>query len=288
MADQIPDYSESNNECSQSGLLEWTNYSGDACYGYESVGPTQPLGTLDESVHERTSGAGYSNTFDYINPSLLTKHAHEPQNRSLSGLDHSTTETIANNSQPQLSLKSVPYGVQQPSPAPTSSIQAPSKANDTSMEAYPSPSLLLSLGQFTPQPASPPDIAQVGSDAPHGKMAIESAPTSFVCKTCTKSFPTMLRYHQHVNRRSCQAPSECKQCGQSIKHAKDLKRHLGSSKASPSCPALKNVSLQAKGFACICSSKTYTRKDSLIRHLRTSRTENHCCRACGKSPCTCS
>ncbi|KAF2628419.1 hypothetical protein BU25DRAFT_35378 [Macroventuria anomochaeta] len=156
------------------------------------------------------------------------------------------------------------------------------------MEAYPSPSSLPSLGQFTPQPASPPDTSQVSIDAPDGKMVIESAPTSFVCKTCTKSFPTMLRYRQHVNRHSCQAPSECKQCGQSIKHAKDLKRHLGSSKASPSCPALKNASPQGKHFACICSSKTYTRKDSLIRHLRTSATGKHRCRTCGNRPCTCS
>ncbi|KAJ5065006.1 hypothetical protein J3E72DRAFT_27884 [Bipolaris maydis] len=157
-----------------------------------------------------------------------------------------------------------------------------------SIEAYPSPSSLPSLGQLTSQVTSPQDTTQVGLNMPDGKVAIEPAGMSFTCETCTKSFTNKSRYDRHANRHSCKAPSRCEQCGQSIKHPKDLKRHLGSNSALPSCPALKKVNPQVNSFMCICSSKTYTRKDSLVRHLRTSKKGNHCCRACNKNPCGCS
>jgi hypothetical protein len=69
-----------------------------------------------------------------------------------------------------------------------------------------------------------------------------------------------------------------------FKFAKDLKRHLGSGKASSSCNKLFSSST---GFACVCN-KSYTRKDSLMRHLRALSTEGHRCKACNKSPCQCS
>ncbi|KAF5847451.1 hypothetical protein GGP41_000206 [Bipolaris sorokiniana] len=286
---QILDYSEHNNECSQSDALERTNYLGNAIYGgYKSVNTTQPLGTLDESVHQRTSGSRYSNTSGCIDPSLLTQHVHEPCYYSRSWLDQSTKQTLAENSQSQLYPNPTPSNVQQPLLTPATNKKAPDIPKDTSIEAYPSPSSLPSLGQLTPQIASPPDTTQIGLNIPDGKVAIEPAGMSFVCKTCTKSFLSRLRYDQHVNRHSCKAPSRCEQCGQPIKHPKDLRRHLGSNNALPSCPALKSVSPRASNFMCICNSKTYTRKDSLVRHLRTSKTGNHRCRTCGKNPCACS
>ncbi|KAJ6285557.1 hypothetical protein J3E71DRAFT_373738 [Bipolaris maydis] len=280
--DQILDCSESNNACSQSDLLERTDYLGNTIYGRnKSVNATQPLGILDESVHHGTSGAGYSNTSGCIDPSLLTQHVHEPRYYSRSWLDQSTKQTLAENSQSQLSP-------QQPHQAKATNAQAPTIPNDMSIEAYPSPSSLPSLGQLTSQVTSPQDTTQVGLNMPDGKVAIEPAGMSFTCETCTKSFTNKSRYDRHANRHSCKAPSRCEQCGQSIKHPKDLKRHLGSNSALPSCPALKKVNPQVNSFMCICSSKTYTRKDSLVRHLRTSKKGNHCCRACNKNPCGCS
>ncbi|EUC38273.1 hypothetical protein COCCADRAFT_32726 [Bipolaris zeicola 26-R-13] len=283
---QILDYSERNNACSQSDLLEWTNYLSNAiCGGDKSVGVDvpipPPLGTLDESVHQGTSGVGYSNTSSCIDPSLLTQHVHEPCCSSLSWLDQSTKQTLAENSQSQLSPHQTRH-------SKATNARAPATPNDMSIEAYPSPSSLPSLGRLTPKVASPPDTTQIGLNIPDGKIAIEPAGMSFICKTCTKSFPNKLRYDRHANMHSCKAPSRCEQCGQSIKHLKDLKRHLGSNNALPSCPALKNDSPRASSFMCFCSSKTYTRKDSLVRHLRTSKAGNHRCRTCNKNPCACS
>jgi hypothetical protein len=285
VADQIPDFLESNDECSQSGLSEWTDSVEYAFDRYENF--AEPLSSLFESSCGRIATDGNSNTSNCINPSLLTKHAHEPQNGFLSGLDQYTKETPADNSQPQIYIHMTPYGVKQSIPAPTSSTKTPSKATSTSEAAYPSPFSPPPLEHFIPQPARPAETVQILPDVSDGKLAIQCAPTSFVCKTCTRSFSTRLRYDRHTNGQSCQALFKCKHCRQSFRNAKDLKRHQGSSKALSSCLARKDVFPQTADFACICSTKNYTRKDSVVRHLRMSKTGSHCCRACRKNPCKC-
>jgi len=257
--------------------LEQTDYLGNTIYGsYKSVNTTQTLGTLDESVHQGTSGAGYSSTSGCIDPSVLTQHVHEPHSCSRPWLDQHTNQTLAENSQSQLSP-------QQPRPTQGTNARAPTMPNDMSIEAYPSPSSLPSLGQLTPQVASPSATTQIELDIPDGKVAIKPVGTRFTCKTCRKSIP-----NRRANLHSCKAPSRCEKCGRSIKLAKDLNRHLGLNNAPPSCPALKNNSLWASSFMCLCRSKPYARKDIFVRHLRTSKAENHRCRTCNKNPCACS
>ncbi|KAF2831415.1 hypothetical protein CC86DRAFT_138952 [Ophiobolus disseminans] len=246
----------------------------------------QPLDTSDKSVSMEASGAEYFDFSDFIYPSLLTTQVHEPQHCSLSGIDQFTVETLAENSQSQYFLDPLPNGAQQPSPTTSSSTPVPNMDNCASMEVYPSPSSLLSSDQSPTHSASPPEMSQILTEAPDGKVAIRSASTNFVCPICTKSFSNALRFGQHIKDHN--TPSKCKHCGKNFKHAKDRQRHLGSSKAAPSCLVLKTASPEGKHFACICSSKSYTRKDTLIRHLRQSATGQHYCRACGNRPCTCS
>lgn len=233
-----------------------------------------------------SSWASYGETSNCIDPRLLTLHAHESQHLSLSRLDPFISETSANNSQPQLFSKLFSYDVQRPLPSPTLSIRATHEPNDMSEEVYPSPSSLPSSGQFTPQTESLSGVDQACLDASDGEMVLKRSITSSVCEKCKKSFPTRSYYHRHINKRSCQAPSKCKHCGQLFKLEKDLQRHLGSIKASTSCPKLENANCSTS-FACVCR-KSYTRKDSLMRHLRASSSDDHCCRVRNKSPCLCS
>jgi hypothetical protein len=255
-------------------------------YMVTSVDNTQPLGTLDESVFESTSGTGYPNAVKFIDPILLT-NPHEPPNYSPSERGHLTQGILADNPQPQISPNLSPCNIRQSAPIVASITRVPNGNNDASMNAYPSPSSLPSLDQLTSQPSSPLDIGQTCSDTLDGKMAINSVPTNFVCRACKKSFPYKLRYDEHVNRQRCEARFKCENCGQLFKHAKDRKRHLGSKNALPSCPNRRNSNPQAMGFACICSSREYRRKDILVRHLKTSKKGTHFCRNCAKSPCSC-
>lgn len=218
----------------------------------------------------------------YIDPALLARQAHESP---LTRLDPITGWASADNLRPQLFSRPSSYDAQHHLSIPKPSIQATSEPSDTSEEVYPSPSSLPSSGQFTPQTTSLSDVDPACSDASDGKMALPRTMTNSVCGKCKRSFPTRSYYHRHINKRSCQAPSKCKHCGQSFKLEKDLQRHLGSEKASTSCPKFENA-IPFTGFACVCR-KSYTRKDSLMRHLKASSSEEHCCRVCNKSPCQC-
>jgi hypothetical protein len=255
--------------------------------GFEGVNYSQPLGTLDESVLTGTSDAEYYDTSAYFSPSLLTAQVHEPQPYFLSGLNQSAAETFAESSYLQLSPNPSSYGVQQqqqPSPTPSSQTLNLGKADNTHTETYPSPTSLPPPDQVPSQSPTPSVNGQVLAVAPEGKLAISSERANLVCKTCTKSFPNALRFKNHVSRRSCQAPSKCRQCGEPIKHSKDLKRHLGSSQAAPACLVLKGSGTLAKHFVCTSCPKTYSRKDSLQRHVQ----EKHQCKVCHKFPCACS
>jgi hypothetical protein len=251
----------------------------DANLIYRRFDDLQPSSTLpDKRVHEKA--------FYCIDPALLARQAHEPQNFSLTRLDPTTGRTPAENLRPQLFTRPFSYDIQHNSPTSTTSIRATSKYSDTSEAVYSSPSSLPSSGQFTPQTTSLFDVDQACSDASDGKIALPRTMTTSVCGKCKKSFSTRACYHRHIKERSCHALSKCNHCGKSFKLAKDLKRHLGSDKASSSCNKLENPS-RSSGFVCICH-KSYTRKDSLMRHLRAPSTEGHCCRACKRNPCHCS
>ena len=168
---------------------------------------------------------------------------------------------------------------------PEPSIQARSKPSGTSEEIYSSASSLPSSGQSTPQTTSLSGVEQACSDASEGKMALPRTLNKSVCGKCKESFPTRACYHRHISKSRCQALLKCKHCGSSFKLAKDLKRHLGSDKASTSCTKLENA-VSLTGFACSCN-KSYTRKDSLTRHLRALSHGSHRCSACNKTACQC-
>lgn len=254
-----------NNECSQSRLFKLKDNLEDA-------------NLSRGSVHERT--------LDCIDPRLLARHIHEPQIMSLSRLDTFTGRISADNSQPQSFSKLPPYDAQRPLHTPTPIMRAIGQPNDTSEEFYPSPSSLPCSGQFTPQTTTLSDVDQACSDASDGKMILLRTTTNSVCRKCKRSFPNRSVYHLHIKDRSCQALSKCKHCSKSFKLAKDLKRHLGSDKALPSCNKLESSSYFT-GFACTCH-KSYTRKDSLMRHLKAPSLEGHRCMAFNKNPCYCS
>jgi hypothetical protein len=106
------------------------------------------------------------------------------------------------------------------------------------------------------------ESAMVG--VPEGKMQIGSLHSEFACSDCKKSFSKDLRFKQHL-RRHCTAKHACK-CGKSYTLIKDLRRHQGSSKTSASsCPATASEQ-RPKGFVCVCS-RSFLRKDSLLRHI---------------------
>lgn len=285
VADQIF-ATHSSNGCSQNDLLQRTYNWYDEFHGHEGVADWRPLDALDESAPNGHSSTEHFDILEFLDPSLLTAWMHEPQSCFAPNIDQLAGETLAENSQSQISLDPHTYGIQQSSPNSRSSASVASKANDTSAEIHMSPcSLLASDISTPPQSASPPDISQPSIYLPDGKRAIESAPAKFSCPTCTRSFSNALRFSQHVKEH--RALSHCEHCGEHFKYAKDRQRHLGSSNAAPSCRILKAAGSETKHFACICKSKAFTRKDTLIRHLRLSTTGEHCCRACGSRPCTC-
>jgi uncharacterized Zn-finger protein len=249
--------------------------------GSESVVSGQLFGS-DEATRVASS---VTQTEEYIDPSLLTMLGCEPPNPFPSGVSQPPEAALAEQSQSQISLLSSLPSAQKP--FPTLSFET-LYAQDTGSGA--SPISAASTNQSSTQSASPSDSSSGSVDAPDGKRKIKVTSVNSVCAVCTRSFSSASRYRHHIDRHSCQAPSECHQCGQPLKHSKDLKRHLGLSNAAPSCPALKAAGFEAKRFACLCSSKPFTRKDTLQRHLRNSAGDGlqpHRCRVCDHSPCKC-
>jgi len=87
---------------------------------------------------------------------------------------------------------------------------------------------------------------------------------SFKCPHCPKQFASKYRLESHIQN-SHRHPSICSDCGKSFTLSKDLNRH----RQLLSCQeGLSPTRL----FACKCG-KTYPRKDRLLRHLRTRKSE---------------
>jgi hypothetical protein len=223
-----------------------------------------------------------------INPSLLTKHAQESQNCFPPDSRRLAEGELTRDSQSQFSPTFPPLsGVQQLPPTPSSSVH---DLQQTWLFC-PSASSLSSSDKSKLESEGTSDSDQGFDDVPDGKREISSTRSAFVCTTCNEMFSSPMRFRQHVNRRNCQALSICPHCKTTFSQPKNLTRHLGVGKATPSCPALKASGRHQKPFVCTCNNVAYTRKDSLQRHMDLENARvaqrQHKCKSCGDFRCTC-
>lgn len=251
---------------------------------HENVGVEKLTSQFDYLYEQSTEST------KYIDPYLLTRQEHEPQDWFPSEISQPIAETLAQSTQSQ-SL----FDLTKPkTKINTSTSVAHLTINDDCLEWDVELKQAPSSSRYTDPSQSPISSSsvdeQVPSDKPEGKIEISATSTSLMCPTCQESFSTALRYRKHMGALACHMPFSCHDCGRKFKKEKDLQRHRGHAKAASSCPKLRNSEFHAKPFACTCNSKAYTRKDSLLRHLRKHARDgmqHHRCRACNRSPCTC-
>jgi hypothetical protein len=287
-ADQIPDNPESNYECSQNVRHGWTEYD-DVLQGYEGVLLSEPLGVPDDLFSTGDSYVRCDNPVKYIDPRLLTNPGHESLNCSMPVISQLGLEALAQVTHSQsFSNPILPETQHIPSTAYT---EVPSDRQELNLRIYYSPYLPVPLDSSSSQSASPTRSDQTSSDTPEGKIEIVATRARYVCVTCKESFTTERRYRNHVGALGCHTPFDCHDCGRKFKNAKDLRRHRGHNQAASSCPKFKTAGVRANPFACTCSTKTYTRKDSLQRHLSKfarDKPQHHRCKACNHAQCRCS
>ncbi|KAH3914494.1 hypothetical protein HBI56_094740 [Parastagonospora nodorum] len=206
-----------------------------------------------------------SKPLEYIDPCLLATQEHEHQNYSLSEISQPAIEALAQNSQSQSMLDFYYPEVQLPLPAPNSFQGSHSSRREELFSRCPRPA--------PPQTASSSSSGEAHSDAPDGKMEITPVQHKSVCPACKKAYPSPSQYRKHLRVLGCQPSFSCDGCDKKYKYKKDLHRHQGHENALPACKKPKSgpdtVGTQANPFACRHCPKVYTRKDSLIRHMRT-------------------
>lgn len=94
--------------------------------------------------------------------------------------------------------------------------------------------------------------------------------TNFTCHVCKEKFKMEAIYRRHIRSRTCtrsRTSFSCEACHRSFTLAKDLRRHLGQRGSASSCPKMKGSSHGVKQFMCPCKKRSYSRKDSLQRHM---------------------
>jgi hypothetical protein len=252
--------------------------------GAQSFGP---IGILDD-LFPTGRPSIQDNSQEYIDPFLLTIPEHESQNRSQSVISRLVPEALAQGSRSQSLLDSLHPEAQHIPPITYMGILGHNE--ELQQQQFLGPSSPTSLHLSTFQSASPTSSDQVSSDTQGGKIEIVSTSAKISCLLCQESFQTTLRYRKHLGAFGCKTLFSCYDCGRKFKIEKDLQRHRGHNKAASSCPQRKGIGLGVKPFACTCNSKAYTRKDSLLRHLRehvNDKPQHHRCKACDHHPCRC-
>ncbi|KAH7394380.1 hypothetical protein BKA66DRAFT_298954 [Pyrenochaeta sp. MPI-SDFR-AT-0127] len=219
---------------------------------------------------------------------------HEPRSPAPLGISQSADEVLAENFLSQFMFDFTDINVQQSHLEPGEASTFP---DDSSKLIHPSASSTSSPATFdswTTRSTSPPSSVQAPEDASDRKLQLPAARTNFSCQTCKGKFTSEPHYRLHVRRRNCAAASSkfvCNACGRSFKLSKDLKRHQGQRGSAPVCLALRAKSQQLKQFVCVCDKASYTRKDSLQRHMdrenSRERNEQHRCRICQHCCCRC-
>jgi hypothetical protein len=274
---------ESNYECSQN-VRDWWTDCDDGLRGCEGVLLSEPLGMLNDFSPIEKGCVQYDNTPKYIDPRLLARPEHEPFNCSPSVINQSAPEALAQVTQSQPLLN--PTLPESQGISPIGYTEAHSDKQELDPWNFYNSSFPVPPYSSPPQSASPTRSDQISSDTPDGKIGIVATPKRYMCQTCQRSFATERQYQNHVRASSCHTPFNCLDCGRKFGILKDLQRHRGHTKAASSCSKVKTVGT----FACTCSPKAYTRKDSLQRHLRKFAGEmpqQHRCKGCNHARCRC-
>lgn len=212
-----------------------------------------------------------SKPLEYIDPCLLATQEHEHQHYLLSEISQSAIEASAQNFQSQFLLDFNYPEVQLSLPTPNS---FPGSRGGRREE------LLSRCSRPVPsQTTGSSSSGEPPSDAPDGKMKISPVQHRSVCPACKKAYPSPSQYRKHLRVLGCQASFSCNGCVKQYKYKKDLQRHQGHKNALPACKKPKSgpntVGAEVNPFACIRCLKVYTRKDSLIRHMRTHKSIAH-------------
>ncbi len=222
-----------------------------------------------------------SSSFNFPNlistDSSTEPNQHDSPSFSLPGVNQSVDEAPSQHFQSQTPLSLSPIGVQRLSHSPSCSPSALSDNSELDPHrclSFSSPSSRpSSRGPWPTRSTSPSGSSHLAEDTQNQKREISSAWTMFKCSSCGESFKEP-NYREHFRR--CTASSSnftCNLCGKIFKHPKSLKRHQGKPGSAPSCPVLKVRSQQTRQFECTCNEGSYTRKDSLQRHIE-SRNKN--------------
>jgi hypothetical protein len=266
-------------------LKWWTDNGNDVPQGIEGATNWQPLDTLDGDLLSEFFPPQCLS--DETHPGPLTSQVHEPQPCFPPAISQSVEEASAENFRSQFSLDPLLYAPRSfpgNSPWPPT----PSLVGHPKNEPSSSPSLLPSPNNSTVQSASPASNGLASDNIPVGKREIAHLQEVRSCTACRQSFSTATRYRQHLH--SCGAGYKCHGCPRVFKLLKDLERHQGLREAAPACPALKTSRTEVKHFACTCG-ESYTRKDSLQRHMNRDNVQGHSqqhrCKACNQSHCSC-
>ncbi|KAH7076624.1 hypothetical protein BKA63DRAFT_489932 [Paraphoma chrysanthemicola] len=241
------------------------------------------------STGRRTVGKTYfkaSKVLPIGNLSLLTVLGYETQNEFPSGISQFSEEALADSSPSQIPPHFSATNSHESSP--TSSLGTFPDQNPACSAK--STSVASTEHSFARSPSSADSIS-ISVGVSNGKKQIPVAATTITCARCTRSFSTASRYRHTTDGHNCQSPFECPHCRKPIKHLKSLSRHLGLDGGAAACLELKKAAaFHPKELACTCSSKQFTRRDTLIRHLRNKAgdtKQEHRCRACDNSPCKC-
>jgi len=130
-----------------------------------------------------------------------------------------------------------------------------------STESYSTPEFDCDTYSMTTKVFTLPEDETVSQESQENPKSQISVLRAFKCPHCSELFYSKdLGYHIQQSHKHLQHPNICGGCGKRFGLPKDLRRHL---KTSTSCRKG-----SARPFACKCGS-TFTRKDHLLRHIRT-------------------
>jgi len=235
----------------------------------------QAIDVQNSDVPTEASSSVYLELCESIDPSLLLREVHEPRVQDhISDVLQSIEVSFAKNSPSQNNLLgafvidsqlSNSNGLAVISSEPSASSDSPDTVSS---------SLIPNRSSYNTE------------DDLIIKRRIERTRLNLTCQVCEESFTSPLRYRRHIERRQCRAPSSCSECGVRFKHARDLRRHQGLDGSVASCSQLRGSNTHVERFTCTCE-KTYTRKDSLQRHIKREGLPGHKCRNCQSCICTC-
>jgi hypothetical protein len=239
-------------------------------------------------------GAPHIRDADFENLSAmdsLTMIDTEPQSTIAPGISQFGDEALTEDSTSQFCFDHQSIDIHQPLLSSQWSTATSSDKNElyqnSFLNAASSSSSLEPLLSQSPSPLSSGQISEVSRK---GKMKIPSIRKTYSCSTCRESFANdrLLRRHRHRHEHTAFL---CEACQQSFTEERGLRRHQGKRGSISSCPVLKTTNPSPKRFACTCDKHSYTRQDTLKRHMdaknSTESDQRHKCKACQHYPCRC-